>query len=280
MVLMLAVKSRLTRAYALSSLLAVLLLVSSIGGLLYGGRGLYDSYPASLAGLVGQDAMTLLVGVPLLALSVWLAARGSTRGLLLWAGLLFYFGYSYFFYVVGGFNALFLVYIAIVSAALYGLLSVLFAIDSEALGDRFGAGTPARSGGAFLIGISALFIFMWGGMSLSSAAAGTRPDEVLREVVIIDCVVLLPLLFFGGIRLWRRETWGYILGGVLLVKALATGSTLAFTTALGAWWAGRIDGFNAFLFVLFAIMAAGALALLIPYLRSVEEGGRRGTDLR
>jgi hypothetical protein len=35
-------KSKLTLAYALSGLLAVLLLVSSIIGLLYGGRGLYD----------------------------------------------------------------------------------------------------------------------------------------------------------------------------------------------------------------------------------------------
>ena len=86
-----------------------------------------------------------------------------------------------------------------------------------------------------MIGISLLFVLMWGGMSISSAAAGTRPDEVLREVVIVDCTVLLPPLFFGGLRLWRREAWGYALGGLLVVKAAATGCTLAFTTALGAW---------------------------------------------
>ena len=176
---------------------------------------------------------------------------------------------------MGGFNALFLVYIGIVSTSFFGLLSLLFAIDPEALRDRFGARTPTRLVSGFLIGISLLFIFMWGGMSISSATARTRPEEVLREVVIIDCTILLPLLFFGGVRLWRREPWGYVLGGLLLVKVLATGSTLAFTTALGAWWAGKLAPFDAFLFVLFALMAVGALLLIVPYLRSVDEGGRK-----
>ena len=277
---MMPLKNKLTLAHALSSLLVILLLVSSTVGLLYGGRGFYDSYPAALAGLVGQDGVTLVVGIPLLLVSMWLTRRGSTRGLLVWAGTLFYFAYSYYFYVVGGFNALFLVYIAIVSSSLFGLLSLLFAIDEEALRDRFGTRTPTRLVGGFLIGISLLFVLMWGGMSIASAAAGMQPDEVLRSVVIIDCTVLLPLLFFGGLRLWRREAWGYVLGGLLLVKALATGSTLAFNTALGAWWAGHIGGFDAFLFVLFALMAAGALPLLVTYLRCIREGGGQKANLR
>jgi hypothetical protein len=121
---------------------------------------------------------------------------------------------------------------------------------------------------------------MWGGMSISSAVAGRQPDEVLRVVVVIDCTVLLPLLFFGGLRLWRREAWGYVLGGLLLVKALITGSPLAFTTALGAWWARAIDPFDAFLFVLFALMAIGAFLLIVLYLRSIEEGGGRRANPR
>jgi hypothetical protein len=211
---------------------------------------------------------------------MWLASWNSTRGLLLWTGMLFYFAYSYYFYVIGGFNALFLVYIAIVSTSLYTLLSLLFAIDPEALRDRFGTRAPIRLAGGFLMVISLLFILMWAGMSISSAAAGRQPDEVLREVVIIDCTVLLPLLYFGGLRLWRREAWGYILRGLLLVKALATGSTLAFTTALGAWWAQAINPFDAFLFVLFALMAIGAFLLIVPYLGSIEGGEGRRANLR
>ena len=90
----------LTVPYALSGLLAVLLLASSVAGLLFGRRGLYDSYPASLAGMVGQDTVTLVVGVPLLIASVWLTWRGSIGALLIWSGTLLYFAYSYYFYVV------------------------------------------------------------------------------------------------------------------------------------------------------------------------------------
>src|SRR3712207_6747181 len=178
---MIPLKNKLTLAYTLSSLLVILLLVSSVVGLLYGGGGFYDSYPVALAGPVGQDGVTLVVGIPLLVVSMWLTRRGSTRGLLLWAGALFYFAYCYFFNVVGGFNALFLVYIAVVSASLYGLLSLLFAIDAEALRDRFAARTPTRLVGGLFIGISLLFALMWGGMSITSAVAGVQPEEVLRE---------------------------------------------------------------------------------------------------
>jgi hypothetical protein len=255
--------------YALSGLLALLLLVSSVVGLLFGGRGLYDAYPASLAGLVGQDTVTLVVGVPLLIASMWLTGRGSIGALLVWTGTLFYLVYSYYFYVVGGFNALFIVYVAIVSASLYGLLSLLFAIDAGEIRARFGPGVPRRPIAGYFVGISLLFALMWGGMIASNAAAGTRPDEVLHSVVAIDCTVLLPLLLFGGLWLWHGRAWGYVLGGLLLTKLAATGFTLAFTTALGTLWAGRIGGFDAFLFVVFTLMAIGALLLIVPYMGSI-----------
>jgi hypothetical protein len=72
---MIPFKSKLTLAYALYGRLAVLLVVSSIVGLLYGSRGLYEPYPASLDGLGGQDATTLVVGLPLLAITMWLTQR-------------------------------------------------------------------------------------------------------------------------------------------------------------------------------------------------------------
>lgn len=271
---------KLTLAYVLSGLLAVLLIVSSAAGLLYGARDLYDPYPASLAGLLGQDVITLVVGLPLPLASRWMTARGSTRGLLLWTGALFYFAYSYYFYVIGGFNALFLVYIAIVSTSLYGLLSLLFSIDPEALKARFGPSTPIRLVVGFFAGYSLLFAFMWVGLIFSSLAASRSLDEVTHAVIAVDLTVLLPLLFFGGLLLWRRRPWGYVLGGFLLVKMATTGFTLAFTTALGAWWARAVDPFDAFLFVLFALMVIGSLILLVPYLRGVEGGGTRSTGDR
>jgi len=49
-------------------------------------------------------------------------------------------------------------------------------------------------------------------------------------VVIIDCMVLLPLLFFGGLRLWPRDARSYVLGGLLLSKAPSSAFDDSLTT--------------------------------------------------
>jgi hypothetical protein len=104
---------------ALSVAIASLLLVTSGAGLLFGTRGLYRPDPATMPTFIGQDALSLVVGLPLLIGSMRLAQRGSLRGLLLWAGALFYFAYSYSYYVLSPeFNALYVAYLAIVSMSL------------------------------------------------------------------------------------------------------------------------------------------------------------------
>jgi hypothetical protein len=263
----LPIKNKLTFAYALSGLLAVVLPISSVAGLLYGGHGLYEPYPASLAGLVGQDAITLAVGLPLLIVSMWLTRHGSIRGLLLWAGTLFYFAYSYYFYVIGGFNALFLLYVAIISTSLYGMLSLLFAIDPDALKARFGARTPTRLVGGFLVGYSLLFALMWVGLTLASVVAGKPLDEVTHSVVAIDLTVLLPLLFFGGVWLWRNWAPGYTLAGALLtfmsVLALAI---MAMMVSMGFYAQPVALGMA----VLFGVVASASLGMVAWYLRGLE----------
>lgn len=259
------IKNELTTTYRTSAILAVVVLIASIVGIARAGDGFYSSYQASLAGLAGQDFVSLVGGLPVLVAAMWLAHRGSTRALLVWAGALFYFAYSYFFFVVGGFNAMFPIYILIVATSLYGLLSLLFTIDPSAAAARFDAHVPRRLVAGYLIGIALLFVFMWGGMSISMIAAGEKPDAVVHLVVAIDGAVLLPALLIGGWKLWHRSAWGYVLGGLLLVKAAMTGATLAFTTTLGGVWDGQIDGFNAFLLVLFGLMAVSAVGLSVVY---------------
>jgi hypothetical protein len=267
---MLPVRSDLTGVYRLTGVLAGLLVVSSVLGIALGARSLYTTYPVALAGMIGQDVMSLVVGLPLLVGSAWLARRGSVFGLLAWAGTLFYVAYSYYFFVVGGFNALFLVYVAIVATSLYGLLSLVLAIDAEAVARRIGPGLPRRRVSIFFGVIVGLFALLWGGMSIGLALSGEQLDPVPHLVVAIDGAVLLPILGAAAIKLWRRQPWGVVLGGLLLVKVAATGLTLAFTQALGMVWAARVDPFEAFLFAVFGLMALGAIALAVPYARAMN----------
>src|SRR5687768_13930607 len=219
----------------MTHLIVPLLLASSIAGLLYGPRGWwYDTDLATLPAFLGQDVMTLVVVVPLLVASSMLARRGSLRGLVCWMGALFYVAYAYYFYVIGGrFTVYFPLYIALVSMGIYGALAVLFSLDLSRLPAHFQR-VPVRSISVFLVVTALFFAGLWLSILETHFTLGTTLDPVSRAVIAIDGVVLLPLLFYAGRALARREPLGYALAGLLLVKATATFLTLIVTTAIAA----------------------------------------------
>jgi hypothetical protein len=252
---------------ALSLVAAGLLLVTSAAGLLYGRRGLYTADPATLPAFLGQDATTLAVGLPLLLVVVRLARRGSVRGLLLWVGALFYVAYSYLYYPLNPeFNALYLAYVAIVSASGYGLLALLLGVDAEAVRARFSARTPTRLLGGFMAAMGALFAVKWVATIVDYLAAGTAPSHVELTVWPLDLIVALPALFWGGVWLWRRQAWGYVVGGLLLLKMALLGLTLVLDSWLVTQWGRPLDP----MLPLYAVVGLGGLAGLVAYLRCLE----------
>jgi hypothetical protein len=261
----------LALAFRLTNATATLLVGASIAGLLYGPRGWwYDANPATLPAFIGQDVMTLIVGAPLLVGSAFLTRRGSLRALLCWMGAFFYIAYSYYFYVIGGrFNALFPFYIAIVSMAVYGTLAVFSAIDLRLLPERF-VRPPLALISAFFVVTALSFAGLWLSVIDRHLVAGTQIDPVSRVVIAIDGVVLLPLLFYGGRALARREPIGYALAALLLVKATATFLTLIVNTAIARRWGHSPDGLQTFAY---GVGFVGALTLLVWFLECVNTDG-------
>jgi hypothetical protein len=179
----------------------------------------------------------LLAGLPLLLWSVWAARRGSLRGLLLWLGALFYFAYSYAYYVLNPeFNALYLAYVAIVSMSGYALLFLLLGTDAEAMRVRFTDRTPTRLVGGFLVVLGALFALQWVSRIVAALGSGTTPTRVERTVWPMDLVIALPAVFWGGVWLWRRQPLGYVVAGVLLLKLALLGLSLVLDTWLVTLW--------------------------------------------
>jgi hypothetical protein len=245
---------------------AALLAVSSISGLTYGASALYDA-DVMLPALLAQDGVGLIVGVPLLLISAWLAQRGSTRALLCWMGALFYVAYFWYFYVIGiRVTWLFPVYIAMVSMSLFGLLFLFFALDLDALKRRFSARMRVRLTGGFLIGTAVFFALLWLWVTVSHVAAGTELDPVSQYVIAIDGVVLLPLAFFGGLWLWRHHPLGFALAGLLLMKVSATFLTLVATTVMSLATIPPDPVQTA----AYSIGFMAASALLLSCLRSIE----------
>jgi hypothetical protein len=264
----LPVKHSVGPVFRMTGLLVALLGVSSICGLTLGRHGWYDTEAATFPAFVSQDAVTLVLGAPLLAGTAWLARRGSLRGLLCWTGTLFYIAYSYSFYLLGArVTPLFPVYIGIVSIGMYGTLALLFSLDLPNLAARVDSRMPVRGMSGFLMAIAIFFAGLWLWLTGMGVANDVQLDLVTRTVIAVDGVVLLPLLFFGGLWLWRRTPIGFALAGLLLMKVTATFLTLLINSAVTAAWGHAVDSVQT---TAFLIGFAVALAQLLWFLRHVD----------
>ena len=237
----LPIRHTLTLAYRGSLVVAVLIAVVSATGLLFGSAGLYGPDPKRAVGVteaeagllvpgfLALDTYNLVVGLPILLASLWLAYRGSLIGLLLWPGALFYMVYTYALYLVGApFSVLFLSYVALVAVSASTMIGIVASIDGEQVRQRLAGGVPARTIGGILIGLAVLTLAQDASGAVATALAGGAPlDPLARHVWIADLALEVPAMLIGGVLLWRHQTLGYVAGAGLLLQFGLTPTGLA-----------------------------------------------------
>jgi len=271
----LPIKRDLTFAYRGSLIVAILMAVVSAAGLVFGSTGLYGPDPKRaigvteaeagllVPGFLAQDAYNLVVGLPILLGSLWLARRGSLIGLLLWPGALFYMLYTYALYLVGApFSVLFLPYVALVALSAYTTIGIVASIDGEQVRQRLAGIVPARTIGGILIGLAILTLAQDAtGAVVTALASGAPFDPLARHVWIVDLAVEVPAVLIGGVLLWRHKSLGYVAGAGLLLQFGLTPTGLAAIIALQPVLtaepldAGTIVGLLIFSVVCFATLA-------------------------
>ena len=283
-------KYDLRLAYIASLLVAVGMAAVSLAALVDWDR-VYPGIEAKMLPLfVGQDALNLVVGLPILLGAMVLARRGALIGLLLWPGALFYVAYDYGYYVLGApYTVFFLPYIGLVTVSMYAAIAVVVGIDGTAVRERLSDVVPVRLVGSFLAAVALLFTALWTALNLSAATGSSPIDPVLRVVTIMDLSVQLPALLLGGILLWRRAPIGYVVTAGLLLQAATylaglSAITLLQEALLGtpidpvAVFPGFVIGAVSLAFVAFFVRganatgraadAAGGIASLAPSART------------
>jgi hypothetical protein len=200
--------------------------VSVQGGGLYA----YDSVSGA-AQAIGQDWVTLLVGVPLLLIATYLASRGALRWKLLQAGVLWYFAYTYLLMAFGGaYNQLFLVYVVLYSASIFAFLLSLHAIDVGSLPGRFSPHFARHAIAWLVVGIGALLALLWLGRIVPALLTGAVPFGLESYSTLFvqagDLGLVVPLAVVSGVLLLRRRPVGYLLASVVLVKGATLGLAL------------------------------------------------------
>jgi hypothetical protein len=206
--------------YLLSAALAALMLVQSILGLLFPGQ--YQDAEWVKAAWFGNDWVTLVVAVLLLIVAILFAARGSTRGLLLWLGVLGYATYNYAYYMFGAaLNASLPLYVVALVLSVITLILCLSRIEAADVAASFRPKTPARLIGGYLIfvgtGLASVWLIMWGRTSLPANRLLSSPVHSRWLQRSIDLSIVVPLLVSGGVLLWRRDAWAYVVSAIASV---------------------------------------------------------------
>ena len=105
-------RKSLRSAYLLTMIVVALMGAQAILGLLF--QAQYRDADWIVATWFGNDWFTLVVAVPMFAVALMSAGRGSIRGFLLWAGMLGYGVYNYAYYLFGAaLNAFFPLYVLV-----------------------------------------------------------------------------------------------------------------------------------------------------------------------
>jgi hypothetical protein len=246
------------------------------------GQGLYhfDTLLTAI-GYKAGDAVTLILGIPALVISTWLYRRGSVRGSLALAGTLAYFLYTYGSMAFGAaYNNLFLVYLALLSSSLFGLILMFASFDLAVLASHFSSRLPHRGIGIYLIVSGMVLLLIWLVLSILPALIGGRaPQEVWSYTTIvtfvIDMSIIAPALVVAGVMLLRRRPLGYFLASMLLVFTVILGTNL-LTAGTVQMLAGLISVGQFIGFVVsFAILTLFAIGFTVVLFRGVSDSASR-----
>lgn len=222
--------------------IAVLAMISSFAGLFWpnngmpyvfttlhgqnaqmAGEGLYAFDTLMIAaGFQGTDIVTLLVAIPLLVFAYRLFRQGSLRADLLLLAALTYFlynGLSLTF--AAAFNPMYMVYLLLFSASLFAFILAMTSLDQTRLQAAISSKMPYRQVAFFLFIAGGLVLLLWGSEIITSLVSGVPPAFLASYTTpvthALDMGIIAPAAFLAGFLLWKKNSFGVVLGFPLLI---------------------------------------------------------------
>jgi hypothetical protein len=213
----LPIKNSLIPIFTATIITAVMMTALSVAGLVAGSM----IYPTEeqLQTFVPNDVVNLVVGLPILVVSLWWARRGKLVGLLCWPGALIFVLYNYLAYTFGSQPSwAFLGYLSLVVLSLYTVAGLFASMDMAAIKQRLAGRFPEKLSGGVMVAFGVLFlgrVFLVFGGSI-----GGETELALGEYVSgISDFFISPAMLIGGVQLWRGKDFGYAAGLGLLFQA-------------------------------------------------------------
>jgi hypothetical protein len=225
----------------------------------------------------GTALVALFVAVPLLALSMVAAERGSARALIAWLGAVTYLLYNaVLFLLATPFNRLFLLYAAMFALAVWSAATLLHGMDVPAFAERFGARLPARALAAYLAAVAAFNALPWL-VQVVPAVLSSEPPAFLvgtglttNPIYVQDLSFWIPLTAVTAYWLWHRHAWGLVIAGALLTFSVIESVGIAVDQAFGHAADPASAVASAAAVPLFAAVAAIGLVPVVFYYRNLD----------
>jgi hypothetical protein len=253
-----------------SMVISVLVLLASIYGLL--APDIYAKETANWATQAkGQDIGNLIAILTLLA-SGYYYKKGSSKAALIWLGTLFYLIYAYIVYSVAvHFNALFLVYVAILGICSY---VVLLSIDEiKKLNSKNGKSAAVKFASYTIMGIGILFGLLWLSEIIPALITGKVPQSLqdaglwVNPIHVIDLSIVLPGFIIAGYCGLKNKS-----GGIFYVAPWLAFSALMGLSIVAAMLLMITEGANNVLppMIMVSIVVISSIVALWRYLSKIN----------
>lgn len=248
------------------------------------GPGVLRGVPVMNGSARGTALVALFVAVPVLALSMVAAERGSVRAVVAWLGAVTYLLYNaVLFLLATPFNRLFLLYCATFALATWSAATLLHRMDVPAFAKRFDARLPARALATYLGVVAVLNALAWLVQVVPAVLSDRAPAFLAgtglttSPVYAQDLSFWIPLMMVTAYWLWRRQAWGLAISGALLtfsvIESVGVGVDQAFGHAADP--ASQVASLA--VVPAFAALAAIGLVPLFFYYRSLGRRPAGGT---
>jgi hypothetical protein len=230
----------------------------------------------------GTALVVLLAGVPVLACSLVLARRGSAIAVVTWLASVGFLLYNALMFVFATpVNRLFLLYLAMLSLAVWSAGTLLWHTDVPALGRLIPARAPVRLAAGYLWAVVIVNGGGWLARILPTLAhpgepAYLRGTGMTTNIVFVqDLALWVPLMAVAATWLWRREPRGYLLGGASIVM----GAIESISIAADQWYGHAADPASTVvsavltpIFAALAVLSLGVAWLLLRGLTAARAG--------
>ena len=196
-------------------------------------KGIYARDSVSMATqAIAQDTITLVIGIPMAIISLFLIMKDNKKGIFLLTGTIGYILYTYASYsFLAFFNGFYLVCIAIMTLSFYDFILCICELNRYNLKDEFTGEFPRKGLSRFLWITGVVIGLMWLGRIApaiinNSAPFGLEHYSTL-SIQTLDLGVVVPACFVTGYLLRKEKQMGYLFSIVLVVKAVTMAAAVS-----------------------------------------------------